>query len=145
MNEEQSTKPLLSGIIYGECAFWLAIIGMVVAIIGILIYLGGVNQYFDPQVLINGLWEGKDADTIWREASKEGGVLYGHWYLGNLAFSDALAMLGIGISCLGGVIGAWGAVAGMIINKEKPYLFLIFALVIAIILVCSAAGLISIH
>jgi hypothetical protein len=36
-------------------------------------------------------------------------------------------------------------VVGMIVNKEKPYIFLVFALIIAVILAMSAGGLISIH
>jgi len=144
MEDRDETKALLSGIIYGDCAYYIALVGMVVSMVGIIIYFFGVNQYFDANVMINHLMAGEDADTIWKEAT-EGEVLYGHWYLGKMAFSDAISMLGIGICCCAAVVGAWGSVIGMILNKEKPYLFLVFALIIAVILICSAAGLISLH
>lgn len=147
MNEQERPQALLSGIIYGEFAFWIAIIGMIVATIGIIIYFLGGNQFFDANILINELWAGKDTATIWKDAAPEKieHVLHGHWYLKNLVYSDAISMLGIGICCLSAVVGSWGSVIGMIINKEKPYLFLFFAIIIAILLTCSAAGLISLH
>lgn len=143
-NTQEYPKPRLSGIVYGECAYWLALAGMVVAIVGMVMYMLKMNQFFDGQTLMAALWEGKDTDTIWKLASG-GKVQYGHWYLKNLGTSDGLAMLGIGISCVAGVVGIWGSVVAMIAAKEKPYIFLVFALIIAVILVCSAAGLISIH
>jgi hypothetical protein len=142
--ERQIPKPLLSGVIYGEIAYWVALIGMSVSIVGIVLYLIGINQFFDPQVVLDGLFAGKDTTVIWKAAANSE-VRHGHWYLHILAKSDAIAMLGIGICCFAGVLGAWGSVIGMIVNKEKPYIFLVFALIIAVILVMSASGLISVH
>ena len=145
MTEEKSyQKPLLSGLIYGEIAYWVALLGMAVSIVGIILYLIGVNQFFEPQTLLNELFAGKDVTTIWHDAA-DSHVMHGHWYLQVLAKSDAIAMLGIGICCFAGVLGAWGSTIGMIVNKEKPYIFLVFALIISIILAMSAGGLISIH
>lgn len=143
-NTQEYPKPRLSGIVYGEFAYWLTLAGMVVAIIGMVMYMFKMNQFFDAQKLMAALWEGKDTHSIWKLASGSE-VQYGHWYLKNLATSDGLAMLGIGICCVAGVFGIWGSVVAMIVKKEKPYIFLVFALIIAIILLCSAAGLISIH
>ncbi len=142
--ERQIPKPLLSGVIYGEFAYWVALIGMCVSIVGIILYLIGINQFFDPQVVLDGLFSGKDTAVIWKEAANSK-VIHGHWYLQMLAKSDAIAMLGIGICCFAGVLGAWGSVVGMIASKEKPYIFLVFALIIAVILAMSAGGLISVH
>jgi hypothetical protein len=143
-NTQEYPKPRLSGIVYGECAYWLAIAGMIIAAIGLVMYMFKVNQFFDAQQLMAALWEGKDTDTIWKLATGDN-VQYGHWYLKNLGYSDGLAMLGIGVCCVAGVVGIWGSVIAMIVKKEKPYIFLVFALIIAIILIASAAGLISIH
>ncbi|MFO7876102.1 MAG: hypothetical protein R6U55_05925 [Desulfovermiculus sp.] len=142
--ENQATKPLLSGVIYGEFAYWTALVGMGVSIVGIVLYLIGLNQLVDPQILLAGLFEGLDANQIWEQAAGSE-ALHGHWYLSVLAKSDAIAMLGIAICCLAGVLGIWGAVVGMIASKEKPYIFLVFALIIAVILTMSAAGLLKIH
>ena len=143
MSEQNVQKPLLSGLVYGEFAYWIALAGLLIALVGIVMYLFGANQFFDPNIIMQGLFEGKDASTIWKEATG-GEVIYGHWYLEKLASSDGIAMLGIGVCCFAGVVGAWGAVVSMIVNKEKPYIFLYFALIIAVILILSAVGVISV-
>jgi len=117
---------------------------MVIAIVEISMYFFDHNQFLDDQVLLDGLWAGKDKTEIWDEAAGSE-VIHGHWYLHKLGWSDGIAMLGIAISCLAGVIGAWGAFAGMIAKKEKPVIFAVFALVISLLLTASAAGLIALH
>lgn len=141
---QQGPKPLLSGVIYGQCAFWIAVVGFVVSVYGVLMSSIGPSQFFDMDALLNGLWAGKDAMTIWQDAAGYE-VMHGHWYLKKLAYPDGIAMLGIGITCLGGVIGAWGAFIGMLIHREKPRIFTVFAAIISIILTASALGLISLH
>lgn len=144
MTQQEKPKPLLSGIIYGEFAFWVTIIGMIVAIIGMVLYFFGGDQFFDNQILLNKLLTGENAATIWKGVvGRE--IIHGHWYLDNLSFSDAICMLGIGICGLAGIVGVFGSMAGMIVKRERPYVFLVFALVIAAILILSATGLISIH
>ena len=143
--QEQRPKPLLSGVIYGECAFWIAIAGMVIAIIGLLLGFAGMERVFDSEVVLEQLLSGSDAATIWEKTDSYDKVQHGHWYLSKMGFSDAISMLGISLSCLAAVVGSWGSVVGMIANKEKPSFYVGFALIIAVILTCSAAGLISIH
>ena len=144
MTGQEKPKPLLSGIIYGEIAFWITIVGMLVATIGIIMYFFGRNQLFACQELLNGILEGKNAVTICDEiACKE--IEYGNWYLSNLSFSDSICMLGMGICGLAAIVGVFGYSAGVIVKREKPYIFLVFALIIAVILVLSATGLISIR
>ena len=38
MPEEKGPKPLLSGVIYGECVYWITLIGMLIGIIGMVLY-----------------------------------------------------------------------------------------------------------
>jgi len=137
--EESRPKPLLSGILYGECAFWLAISGMIVGMIGMGIYLFGESQFFEADVLLEELLAGKDVRMLWeRVADSE--VLQGHWYVSHVSYGDGLAMLGIAICCCAGVVGIWAAVLGMLIGKERPRLFVLFGLIVAVILTLSAAG-----
>ena len=143
--QQQRPKALLSGVIYGECAFWIAIAGMIIAIIGILLGFAGLEKVFHGKLVMQHLLSGSDASTIWERASSYDHVQHGHWYLGKLGFSDAISMLGISLCCLAAVVGSWGSVIGMIVNKEKPAFYVGFSLIIAVILTCSAAGLISIH
>lgn len=144
MNEENAPKPLFSGVIYGEFAFWLAVIGSAIAIIGMMIYFSG-NQFFDAQGLLSGLWSGQTAEEIWRNASATKEVIHGHWYLDYLTTSDGIAMLGIGVSCLAGVLGAWGSFLVMVTKKDNPTVFMVFAGLISLLLTASAFGLITMH
>jgi len=144
MPEEKGPKPLLSGVIYGECVYWISIIGMLIGIIGMVLYFFGGKHFFDAETVISGLLSGKSATVIWQEAAGRES-LHGHWYLHQLSYSDAIAMLGIGICCLSAVVGVWGAFLGMVIKKERPYFYWIFALILGILLILAAMGKISLH
>jgi len=141
MNKEEAPKPPLAGIIYGEIAYWILMIGMIVAVVGSAIYIYS-DGYVNATCLLNNLWQGADINTIWNNCAGVNEVPHGHWYLGMLHQADALAMLGIAIGSLAAVFGMWGAFIGMVRSREK--LYLIFALIIAIILTLSALGVITI-
>lgn len=144
MMQESRPKPLLSGVVYGECAFWLAITGMIVGIIGMGIYLFQGNQFFDANVLLKELLAGKDVRTIWESAATSD-VLHGHWYISRASYGDGLAMIGIAVCCSAAVVGIWAAIISMLVGREKPYLFAFFGLIIAVILSLSAAGILAIR
>ncbi|MBN2526458.1 MAG: DUF1634 domain-containing protein [Deltaproteobacteria bacterium] len=144
MNDKFTPKPSPSGIVYGDVAFWLALGGSVIAVIGMFLYFTG-NQFFNAESLFNGLCRGQRANQIWHNASPARDVLSGHWYLKHLGTSDGISMLGIGIACLAGVFGAWGSFATMISKKDNPTIFIVFVLIISLLLTASALGWISIH
>jgi hypothetical protein len=139
---DEAPKPPVAGIIYGDVAYWLAISGMVIAIIGSVMYLvsGG---YFNESSLLADLWRGDAVQTIWKECVGVNSVPHGAWYLGRLAQGDCLAMLGIAVACAAGVIGMWGAVFGLL--RSKGGIYIVFALVVAVILTLSALGIVSIQ
>ncbi|AEA46460.1 DUF1634 domain-containing protein [Archaeoglobus veneficus] len=140
MGREEAPKPPLAGVVYGEIAYWMVIVGMVIAIAGSFIYLTS-GGYVDSECLLAHLWAGADVHTIWEECAGIDEVPHGHWYLGMLGYGDAIAMLGIAIACLAAVVGMWGSVAAMF--KEKEMLFAVFALVVAVILTLAAMGVIT--
>ena len=69
MTQQERPKALLSGILYGEFVFWVTIAGMIIAVIGIVMYFSGGDQFFNSQTLMNKLWTGEDAETIWKEVA----------------------------------------------------------------------------
>ena len=140
MGKDKAPKPPTAGIIYGEITYWLLIVGTIVAIVGIAIYMmsGG---YVNQTCLLNHLWGGADVSTIWKECAGAVKLPEGHWYLGMLSQGDGIAMLGIAISCLAAVFGIWGAFIGLLRSRERVYIIL--ALMIAVILTLSALGVIT--
>lgn len=154
MKEEERPKPPIAGVIYGEIAYWIIIVGTVIAIIGLALYLvaPSENVIVEKSCLLENLWAGCtsetggsigcDASTIWERCSPMH-MPHGHWYIGYLSSGDGIAMAGIAIGCLAAVVGMWGAFIGMLRSKET--VFIILSLVVAIILTASAAGLLSIH
>lgn len=143
MANEERPKPPVAGVIYGEFAFWVVLTGMVVAIAGSALYLSGTG-YVGKECIIENLMAGVDSSGIWDKCATTGVAMpHGHWYLGQLAYGDGIAMLGIAIGCLGGVLGMWGAFFGMV--RSKGGVYTVLSLVTAIILTLSAAGLIKIH
>jgi hypothetical protein len=142
--ENEHPKPPISGVIYGTICYWIVIVGILVAIVGMSMYFisGGC---FDTEILLDSLWEGKVVEEIWAEASCVGHMPEGHWYLNLdlLSHGDVLAMLGIAIVCIAAVVGMWGASVGTIISRERFYTVL--ALVIAVILTLSVIGVVSLE
>ncbi|MDI6792867.1 MAG: DUF1634 domain-containing protein [bacterium] len=142
MEKNDAPKPPLAGIVYGDFAYWMTLIGMVIGSIGIGMSLAGVKSFSDPTALISHLLAGHDLHTIWEKSAGE--VVHGHWYLSKLSYSDAIAMLGVAICCFAAVFGTWGSVVAMLRETKKQYLYLILAIIIAVILTLSAIGILSI-
>jgi uncharacterized membrane protein len=124
----------------------MVMVGMLIAIIGSIIYLTS-DGYASSSAVLDGLWEGKDLEQIWESSTGTeaigGHEVGGSWYLRELFKGDAIAASGIALSCLGAVLGMWASVFVMWRAKEK--LYLVLGLIIAIILVMSAMGVVSIH
>ncbi len=135
-------KALFAGKVYGQCTFWIGVVGLAIGLIGMTLSFAGVNPYFDNQALLDGLWAGHRAPTIWAEATGRE-FQPGHWYLGRLGFSDGVAMLGIAIACLAAVIGIWAATLGMVMKKREPRFFVVLGFILALLLTLSVTGILS--
>jgi len=140
MGTDRAPKPPVAGIIYGEVAYWVAIIGVLIAMVGIVIYLA-FGGYLDKATILGDLWRGDTAQAIWKECAGVAGVPHTYWYLGRLGKGDCLAMLGIAVACIAGAVGMWGVVFNLLRNKGGIYI--IFAFIIAVILSLSASGIIT--
>jgi hypothetical protein len=141
MEKEKIPQPPREGIVYGEIAYWVLLVGVFIAVIGLLIYMM-TPGYVDKKILLDNLWQGAKCNTIWEVA---GGVSQPPaWYdsLGMLAKGDMLAVLGIAIACLAAMLGMWGATVQLVRSRVK--LYIIFAFIIAVVLTLSASGLITI-
>jgi hypothetical protein len=139
--KEKPPEVPITGVIYGEIAYRIALLGILISIVGIVIYMIS-NGYLDRSCTLNQLWSGASVDTIWKECAGVSTTPEGHWYLSMLSRGDAIAMLGIAVSCSAAVVGMWGGLVGMV--RSKGGMYIIFALIVAIILTLAAAGLIVI-
>ncbi len=127
-----------AGIIYGKIAYWFAMVGVLTAAVGSTMYLvwGG---YLNQKPFLQALLKGQTAKTTWAKLAGTAGVPHGYWYLGRLSQGDCLAMLGIAIVCIAGVAAMWGVAIELL--RSKGGIFIIFAVVVAVILTLSASGL----
>jgi hypothetical protein len=141
MIKDRGPKPPVAGIIYGEIAYRVAIMGVLIAMVGIVIYLV-LGGYLNKASICGDLWRGDTAQGIWKECAGVAGVPHTYWYLGRLGKGDCLAMLGIAVTCVAGAVGMWGVVFGLLRNKGGIYI--LFAFIIAVILSLSASGIITI-
>ncbi len=141
MERNGAPKAPMAGIIYGKIAYWLAMVGVSIAAVGSAIYLvsGG---YLNKTSLLQDLWKGDSVRTTWAELAGTAGVPHGYWYLGRLGQGDCLAMLGIAVVCIAGVVAMWGVAFGLL--RSKGGIYIILAVVVAVILTLSASGLITI-
>jgi len=142
--ENERPKPPIAGVIYGNICYWIVVVGILVAIVGMSMYFvsGGC---LDTEILLDSLWEGKVVEEVWAEASCIGEVPEGHWYLNLdlLSHGDVIAMVGVAIICGAAVVGMWGAFVGTVRSRER--LYTILALIIAVILTLSAIGVITLE
>ena len=139
MERDKAPKPPSGGIIYGEIAYWLVLIGVIIAIVGSVIYMTS-DGFVNKEAMLESLWDGADVDTVWEKSSSLDEAPQGHWYLRRLS-GDTVAMFGIALACLAAVVGMWGALFGMV--RSKGGIYIIFTLIIALVLTLSALGVIS--
>jgi len=140
-----STKPASWETVYGKVAFWTALLGAAVACIGAAWHLGGSGALVSPGETIGRLWAGESPRTIWREAGKEF-VTRPWWYVRHPGFPEAVCLIGMSITALAAAAGVWAAAAVMALSgaeRKKPAyrLYLLLAVVIALLLTLNAAGL----
>ncbi|NIR59443.1 MAG: DUF1634 domain-containing protein [Gammaproteobacteria bacterium] len=125
-DQERPDIPV-AGIVYGDIIYWGTIIAAVIALIGSVVTFTTNAQYMDPGYLLSALWEGKDVETVWREAV--GAQPEGHWYLRELTTGNGLTMAGIALGVFIVVPGILGA--AMVLFRERKPAFGVLALLAA--------------
>lgn len=142
MGNDKVTKPPMAGIIYGEITRWMLFTGIIIAVIGMIVYFingGSLNQ----DTLVTNLWKSADCHTIWQTGTLGSGSFQPRWYLTELPKGDAIAMLGIAVTCFSGVLGMWGALLGTI--RSKGGIYIAFACIVAVVLTLSALGILTLE
>ena len=138
--DKERPKPPMAGIVYGQIAYLFVIIGLLVALIGTVIYFTS-DGYVNKECVLDKIWDGEKAEVIWQECAGESEIPTGHWYFGKLSDGDGIATLGIAIASVAAAFGMWGAFIAM--WRARDRLYMIFALVAAIVISLSALGIIQ--
>jgi hypothetical protein len=134
IEEAQQIKVPLSGIVYGNIIYWVTLVGAVIVIVGsVLSFLTEAN-YMLPGYLLSAIWEGKTVDQIWAVV---GGPPEGHWYLWEIATGNGLTMFGIALGVFSVIPGLLAA--GVVLWREKNYLYGSLAVIAALITIAAMA------
>ncbi len=139
--ESQTPETPVAGIIYGRIAYCIAMTGVLITAVGSALYLV-LGGYLSKTSFLQDLFKGDNVRTTWAELAGTAGAPHGCWYLGRLGQGDCLAMLGISLVCVAGVVAMWGVALELL--RSKGGVYIVLALVVAAILTLSASGLVTI-
>jgi hypothetical protein len=143
----QRPRVPVEGIVYGEIAAWITVVGMAVAVVGLVagfIHGGGI---LDETGVLSDLFGGRGEGAIWLRDSVFSHMPEHYWFLKERLSGDELAMIGLVLACYGGVVGTWGMFLSMFRKKEVLLhtggLYAVLAGIVALILTLAASGIIS--
>ena len=140
MNTEERPKMLASQIVYGEIVYWITVVACLICMIGPVISMKNVdNNILNPHFLFAGIFEGKNAETIWQEVG--GGFPGGHFYFDNFTMGDGFTQFGLALGCS---VAIWGLIgAAFCFLKEKAPLYTALSIWVGLLITLSMTGLVS--
>jgi hypothetical protein len=142
MSAEEAPKMPRAQIVYGEIVYWVTIVACIVCMIGPVISLAGAeNNVLNPHFLFASIFEGKDAQTIWKEVG--GGFPGGHFYFRNFTLGDGFTQFGLALGCS---VAFWALLASAVSYlMERVYLYFILAIWVSVLVFLSMTGIVSAH
>ena len=142
MSAEQAPKMPRAQIVYGNIVYWVTILSCIICMIGpVLSVAVPENNVLNPYQLFNAIFEGKDAQTVWREVG--GDFPGGHFYLKKLTFGDGFTQLGLALGCS---VALWALIAAAIsYATERVYFYTILAIWVASLVALSMVGIVGTH
>ncbi len=142
MTAEETPVMPRAQLIYGAVIYWITIVSCIICMIGPVISMASVdNNVLNPHYLFAGIFEGKNAATVWQEVG--GGFPGGHFYFKNFTLGDGFTQFGLALGCS---VAIWALLAAAIAYFwEKIYLYVILSLWVALLVSLSASGIIRGH
>jgi hypothetical protein len=139
MNAEERPRMQPSQIVYGEIVYWGTILAAIICMIGPYISMKNVeNNVMNPHYLFAGIFEGKNAETIWQEVG--GGFPGGHFYLDNFSMGDGFTQFGLALGCS---VALWALIpASLCYLKEKNPLYTGLCLWVGLLIFFSMIGIV---
>ncbi len=143
----QERNPFIDGKLYGDTAAWITVIGMSIALLGIVFsaFLGG-GVFYSKRLMAN-LLSGKEVHIIWESSSVFGKSPPKYWFFKEHLCPDVISMIGIAIACYGSIFGLLAMLISMFKRKEvlfyKKGLYTVLTMLITGIVVLAALGVIA--
>jgi hypothetical protein len=133
--------------VYGEVAAWMTVVGMAVAVIGLLIGFVWGGGVLEEGGVLGDLFRGRGEGSIWANDSVFAHMPEHYWFLKQRLSGDEISILGLVIACYGGVVGTWGMFLSMFRRTKAQVsggrLYRLLAGVIGVVLTLAAIGIIS--
>jgi len=142
MTAEETPIMPRAQLVYGAIVYWITIAAAIICMIGPVISMASVdNNVLNPHYLFAGIFEGKDAATVWQEVG--GGFPGGHFYFKNFTMGDGFTQFGLALGCS---VAIWALLAAAIAYLlDKIYLYVILSLWVAFLVAVSAIGIVGMH
>ena len=127
---------------YGAIVYWITILSCIICMIGPVISVAyPENNVLNPYKLFNAIFEGKDAQTVWKEVGGE--FPGGHFYLKNFSYGDGFTQFGLALGCS---VALWALlVSAVAYGREKIYLYVILSIWVSALVALSMIGIVSSH
>jgi len=142
MNDTERPQIARVQTVYGEIVYWVTIFSAIICMIGPVVSMSNPdNNILNPHYLFSGIFDGKDAATIWEEVG--GGFPGGHFYLSNFTKGDGFTQFGLALGCS---VGLWGLLAtAFVYIKEKNYTYVVLSLWVSLLISLSMIGIVKGH
>ena len=142
MSAENPPKMPRAQITYGAIVYWITILSCLICMVGPVISVASPeNNVLNPYKLFNAIFQGKDAQSVWREVGGE--FPGGHFYLKNFTYGDGFTQFGLALGCS---VALWALIAAAVAYiGDKIYLYTVLAIWVAALVALSMIGIVGMH
>jgi hypothetical protein len=142
MNAPEAPKMPRAQTVYGAIVYWITILSCLICMVGPVISVASPdNNVLNPYKLFNAIFEGKDAQTVWKEVGGE--FPGGHFYLKNFFYGDGFTQFGLALGCS---VALWALIASAVAYaSDKIYLYVILSIWVALMVALSMVGIFAAH
>jgi len=127
---------------YGAIVYWITILSCIICTIGPVISVANPdNNVLNPYKLFNAIFEGKDAQTVWKEVGGE--FPGGHFYLKRFTYGDGFTQFGLALGCS---VALWALIMSAVAYaSDKNYLYVSLSIWVSIMVALSMVGIFAAH
>ncbi len=142
MNAPETPKMPRAQTVYGAIVYWITILSCIICMIGPVISVASPdNNVLNPYKLFNAIFEGKDAQTVWKEVGGE--FPGGHFYLRNFSYGDGFTQFGLALGCS---VALYALIASAVAYaSDKIYLYVGLSIWVAAMVALSMVGIFAAH